>query len=74
MLLLFMDRPFGLIVAYGALGAVFMPFLAFTLLWLLNSGRTPPEWRSRGLSNAMLVAGGLLFCILAGRELLSLFT
>lgn len=73
MLLLFMDRPFGLIVAYGALGAVFMPFLAFTLLWLLNSGRTPPEWRSRWLSNAMLVAGGLLFCVLAGRELMGLF-
>lgn len=73
MLLLFMDRPFGLIVAYGALGALFMPFLALTLLWLLNSRRTPAEWRSRALSNAMLAAGGVLFCVLAGRELIGLF-
>lgn len=73
MALLFMDRPFGLIVAYGALGALFMPFLALTLIWLLNSNRTPPEWRSGWLSNAMLAAGGLLFCVLAGRELAGLF-
>jgi len=73
MLLLFMDRPFGLIVAYGALGALFMPFLALTLLWLLNSKRTPAEWRSGWLSNAMLAAGGVLCCVLAGRELVGLF-
>jgi Mn2+/Fe2+ NRAMP family transporter len=73
MALLFMDRPFGLIVAYGALGALFMPFLALTLIWLLNSRRVPPEWRSGWLSNAMLGAGGVLFCILAGRELTGLF-
>lgn len=73
MVLLFMDRPFGLIVAYGALGPLFMPFLALALLWLLNSRRTPPEWRSRWLSNGMLAAGGGLFCALAGRELMRLF-
>jgi len=73
MALLFMDRPFGLIVAYGALGALFMPFLALTLIWLLNSSRTPVEWRSRWLSNGMLAAGGVLFCVLAGQELLRLF-
>ncbi|HZW15501.1 MAG TPA: Nramp family divalent metal transporter [Brevundimonas sp.] len=73
MALLFMDRPFALIIAYGALGALFMPFLALTLIWLLNSERTPAEWRSGWLSNAMLGAGGLLFCVLAGRELAGLF-
>jgi Mn2+/Fe2+ NRAMP family transporter len=73
MALLFMDRPFGLIVAYGALGALFMPFLALTLVWLLNSKRIPAEWRSGWLSNAMLGAGGVLFCVLAGRELVGLF-
>lgn len=73
MLLLFMDRPFGLIVAYGALGALFMPFLALTLLWLLNSSRTPAEWRNGWVSNAMLTAAAALFCVLAGRELLGLF-
>lgn len=74
MALLFMDRPFGLIVAYGALGALFMPFLALTLIWLLNSPRIPAGWRSGRLSNAMLIAGGLLFCVLAGRELIGLFS
>lgn len=73
MLLLFMDRPFGLIVAYGALGALFMPFLALTLIWLLNSPRTPVEWRSGWLSNAMLAAAAALFCLLAARELAGLF-
>jgi Mn2+/Fe2+ NRAMP family transporter len=69
MALLFMDRPFGLIVAYGVLGALFMPFLALTLIWLLNSDRTPKEWRSGWLSNGMLAAAAVLFCVLAGREL-----
>ena len=73
MVLLFMDRPFGLIIAYGVLGSLFMPFLAGTLLWLLNSGRVPAEWRSGWLSNLMLGAAALLFAVLAGRELIALF-
>lgn len=72
MALLFIDRPFGLIVAYGVLGSLFMPFLAGTLLWLLNSSRAPPEWRSGWLSNLMLGAAAALFAVLAGRELLDL--
>ena len=70
--LLFMDRPFGLIVAYGVLGSLFMPFLAGTLLWLLNSSRTPPEWRSGWLSNLLLGAAAVLFAVLAGNELVGL--
>ncbi|HEY1225580.1 MAG TPA: Nramp family divalent metal transporter [Brevundimonas sp.] len=73
MLLLFIDRPFGLIVAYGVLGSLFMPFLAGTLLWLLNSRRTPVEWRNGWVSNLGLGAAALLFAVLAGKELLSLF-
>jgi Mn2+/Fe2+ NRAMP family transporter len=71
--LLFLDEPFGLVVAYGILGAFFMPFLALTLIWLLNSGRTPREWRNGILSNVMLAAAGLLFivlCVQQVRELL----
>ncbi|MNS90255.1 Natural resistance-associated macrophage protein [compost metagenome] len=73
MALLFIERPFGLIVAYGVLGSLFMPFLAGTLLWLLNSDRMPREWRSHGLSNALLGAAALLFAVLAGKELIGLF-
>lgn len=72
MMLLFMDRPFGLIVAYGVLGSLFMPFLAGTLVWLLNSSRVPAEWRSGWLSNGLLAAATLLFAALAGRELINL--
>ena len=39
MLLLLLDQPVGLILAYGTLGALFMPFLAITLLVLLNKRR-----------------------------------
>ncbi|RAE89336.1 divalent metal cation transporter, partial [Burkholderia multivorans] len=36
MLLFLLGKPIGLILAYGVLGALFMPFLALTLLGLLN--------------------------------------
>lgn len=69
MTLLFIDRPFGLVVAYGVLGAFFMPFLAGSLLWLLNRGDMPREWRNGWLSNGMLSVAAAVFVVLAGREL-----
>ena len=72
--LLFMDRPFGLIVAYGVLGSLFMPFLAGTLLWLLNSDRVPKAWRSGWLSNLMLGTATALFAVLAMNELINLLS
>lgn len=73
MLLLALGQPFALIIAYGAFGAFFMPFLAITLIWLLNSSRTPAEWRSSWLSNALLGAAALLFVILCVDQVRSLF-
>jgi Mn2+/Fe2+ NRAMP family transporter len=69
MALLFLERPFALVVAYGALGAFFMPFLAITLLWLLNSRRTPQRWRNGWLSNVLLAGAALLFLALCINEL-----
>ncbi|MGX1796936.1 Nramp family divalent metal transporter [Streptomyces albidoflavus] len=69
MALLFLDQPFGLVLVYGVLGAFFMPFLAFTLIALLNSRRTPDEWRNGWLSNTMLAAAGLLFMVLCVQQL-----
>ncbi|MFG2541325.1 Nramp family divalent metal transporter [Streptomyces sp. NPDC048594] len=66
--LLFQDEPFRLIIIYGVLGAAFMPFLALTLLWLLNSARTPREWRNGWLSNGMLTIAGLLFLVLCVKQ------
>ncbi|NEB39947.1 Nramp family divalent metal transporter [Streptomyces sp. SID14515] len=68
MALLWLDEPFGLVIAYGVLGAFFMPFLAVTLLWLLNSTRTPREWRNGFISNGMLCAAGLLFVVLCVQQ------
>ncbi len=71
MLLLLLDQPVGLILAYGVLGALFMPFLAVTLLLLLNreAHGVPAQWRNRWLSNAMLMICAVLFVALAVNEL-----
>ncbi|NWF29687.1 Nramp family divalent metal transporter [Streptomyces sp. PKU-EA00015] len=66
--LLFLDQPFGLVIVYGVIGAFFMPFLALTLFWLLNSARTPAEWRNGMLSNVMLAGAGLLFVVLCVQQ------
>ncbi|TCP56367.1 Mn2+/Fe2+ NRAMP family transporter [Tamaricihabitans halophyticus] len=74
MLLLFLDRPFQLVVVYGVLGALFMPFLAGTLLMLLNSKQLmPAEYRSRWLSNGILVLCLVLFVVLAVNEIIGQF-
>ncbi len=69
MVLLFQDQPFRLVIIYGVLGAAFMPFLALTLIWLLNSSRTPLEWRNGWLSNGMLGIAGLLFLVLCVKQI-----
>ena len=68
-ILLFQGQPFRLIILYGVLGAAFLPFLAGTLLWLLNSARTPRAWRNGWLSNGMLALAGLLFLILCVKQI-----
>jgi Mn2+/Fe2+ NRAMP family transporter len=73
MILLFLGRPFVLIVAYGALGAFFMPFLAITLLWLLGSKRAPREWRNGWLSTTLLTGAAVLFLVLCASELVDTF-
>ncbi|MBB3870336.1 divalent metal cation transporter [Parageobacillus toebii NBRC 107807] len=74
MLLHFIGKPVGLIIVYGALGALFMPFLAITLLWLLNSKKELPEGRrNHWLSNLLLILCLVLFAVLAVNELRNLF-
>ncbi|MBA2808673.1 Nramp family divalent metal transporter [Streptomyces sp. KM273126] len=69
MALLFQGQPFRLIIIYGVLGAAFLPFLALTLIWLLNSDRTPREWRNGPLSNGMLAVAGVLFVVLCVKQI-----
>ncbi len=69
MIMLFLGKPVWLILAYGVLGAFFMPFLAVTLLWLLNTDRTPAQWRNKAFSNVAMSLVALTFAVLAANEL-----
>lgn len=73
MVLLFFEKPFLLVIVYGVIGAFFMPFLAVTLLLLLNSKRIPPEDRNGWLSNALLTVSALLFVALCVQQIWSYF-
>lgn len=69
MLMMFGDKPGELILLYGVLGALFMPFLAVTLLWLLNTHRVPREWRNGWVSNLLMGLCTLAFLWLGVVEL-----
>lgn len=69
MLLLAFDEPVTIVIIYASLGAVFMPFLAVTLLWLLNF-RVPREFRSGPLSNLILAVSLLIFVYVATQEII----
>lgn len=73
MLLLFFDKPVGLVLIQGALGALLMPFLAITLIWLLNSKRVEPDYRNGWITNGVLGISILLFGALMVNELVNLF-
>jgi Mn2+/Fe2+ NRAMP family transporter len=72
--MLYLGKPVYLILAYGVLGAFFMPFLAVTLLWLLNTDRVPRGWRNKWHSNLALGICALAFVTLAGNELYEAIT
>lgn len=65
MIMLFLGQPVYLILAYGVLGALFMPFMSVTLLWILNTDRVPREWRNGLFTNIMLLLCTLAFGALA---------
>jgi Mn2+/Fe2+ NRAMP family transporter len=69
MILFALDRPIALILAYGVLGSLFMPFLAVTLLGLLNGRRIPPEWANRWHTNLALGITAALFVALGINQL-----
>ncbi len=69
MTMMFLGKPVWLILAYGVLGSLFMPFLSLTLLWLLNTDRVPRQWRNRWYTNLALVLCTVAFAVLAVNEL-----
>jgi Mn2+/Fe2+ NRAMP family transporter len=69
MILLFFDQPVFLVIVYAALGALFLPFLAGTLIGLLNSRRVEKEHRNGPLANAVLGGSVVLFAVLAVQQI-----
>jgi hypothetical protein len=70
MVLLVLGQPIALVIVYASLGALFLPFLAITLLLLLNSSRVAPEYRNRIVSNIFLAASVIPFIVVGVQELL----
>jgi Mn2+/Fe2+ NRAMP family transporter len=72
MVLLYFDRPVLVVVAYSVLGALFMPFLAATLL-ILNTrcDEVAPAYRNRWPSTAALALCLVLFGYLGITEIAS---
>lgn len=71
MILFLLERPIALILAYGVLGSLFMPFLAVTLLGLLNGKRVPRQWANRLHTNILLGITALLFIVLGVQQLVN---
>ena len=70
MLLLLFDRPVAVIVVYSVLGALFMPVLAATLLYMNSRAAWVGERLRNGWPSTVLLLLCLaLFGILAGLEL-----
>ena len=69
MLLFTLDEPVLVVIIYASLGALFMPFLSATLLWLMNR-RVTREYRNGLLANIILGASVLLFIYVGIQEIL----
>ena len=70
MILLAFGEPVLLVIVYASLGALFLPFLAITLLILLNSERVAPEYRNRLVSNVVLAVSVIPFIVVGVQEVL----
>jgi Mn2+/Fe2+ NRAMP family transporter len=70
MILLAFGEPVLLVIVYASLGAHFLPFLAITLLILLNSQRVTPEYRNRLVSNVVLAVSVIPFIVVGVQEVL----
>lgn len=73
MLLLLLGKPTGLIITYGVLGALFMPFLGLTLLVLLNTKHTPKQWRNGWFVNTLMAIISAAFVYLCVSQVAEVF-
>jgi Mn2+/Fe2+ NRAMP family transporter len=70
MILYAFGEPVALVIVYASLGALFLPFLAITLLLLLNSRRVAPEYRNRLATNILLAVSVIPFVVVGVQEVL----
>ena len=73
MLLLLFGKPVWVIVVYSVVGALFMPFLAGTFLYMNNKSDWVQELKNRWLMNALLILSLVLFGYLAVTEIVDLW-
>jgi len=72
--LMFFDRPVQLIIVYSVLGALFMPFLAATLLYMNSrSDWVGPEMRNGPAASILLALCLALFAVLGWVQLSGMF-
>jgi Mn2+/Fe2+ NRAMP family transporter len=70
MILYAFGEPVALVIVYASLGALFLPFLAITLMLLLNSRRVAPEYRNRLVTNILLAVSVIPFIVVGVQEIL----
>jgi Mn2+/Fe2+ NRAMP family transporter len=70
MILYAFGQPIALVIVYASLGALFLPFLAITLMLLLNSSRVAPEYRNRLATNVVLAVSVVPFIVVGVQEVL----
>ena len=68
MVLYAFGQPVALMIVYASLGALFLPFLAITLL--LNSRCVAPEYRNRLVTNVLLAISVIPFVVVGVQEVL----
>lgn len=73
MLLLLFDRPVWIVIIYSICGALFMPFLAITLLYMNNRREWVSSMKNAWYSNALLVLALLVFGYLCYAEVVKIF-
>jgi hypothetical protein len=72
--LIVVGQPVALVLLWTAMGAVFLPFLATTLLWLLNSSRVERGYRNKlvSVSNIVLGISVVIFLVLGVQTIVGL--
>ena len=73
MALLLFERPVFIVILYTIVGALFMPFLAGTLLYMNSRKRWVGNLRTGKILNVLLALALILFLYLSGQQILEFF-